>query len=169
MLLEYPDDISARSLSTQYMLGGSVLVAPVFDQPKHNIYLPEGSWIDLETGERMCGGRWIVYPKNIEVIPMFLRENTMMPMLADAPDHITDEVFKDLTLVMNVTDNLSQCYYDDGIFGECTASLTDGVLSITLEEIPAVNFRVYAGSEIRKAMVNGEEKPVSMDGNTYVF
>jgi alpha-D-xyloside xylohydrolase len=113
------------------MLGGSLLVAPVFDQQKHHIYLPEGSWVDLETGNRLSGCRWITYPKNIEVIPMFLRENTMIPMLAEAPEHITDEVFKDLTLVMNITDNLCQNYYDDGISGKCSASLCDGILSIT--------------------------------------
>ena len=151
------------------MLGNSILVAPVFDQPRHNIYLPQGSWIDLETGERLCGGRWIVYPKNIEVIPMFLRENAMIPMLAQAPEHITDETFKDLTLVMNVTDHLCQSYYDDGISGKCTAYLKDGVLSITLEDVPAASFRVYAGASVQKVLVNGAEKTFAMDGSIYVF
>ena len=169
MLLEYPDDITVRSLSTQYMLGNSMLVAPVFDQPRHNIYLPQGSWIDLETGERLTGGRWIVYPKNIKIIPMFLRENAMIPMLAEAPEHITDETFKDLTLVMNITDQLCQNYYDDGISGKCTACLKDGVLAITVEDIPAAAFRVYAGTDVQKVIVNGVEKPFAMDGCTYIF
>jgi hypothetical protein len=100
---------------------------------------------------------------------MFLRENTMIPMLAEAPEHITDETFKDLTLVMNVTDQLCQNYYDDGISGKCMACLKDGVLSITLEDIPAAAFRVYTGTEVQKVIVNGEEKSFAMDGQICVF
>lgn len=157
MLLEYPDDLTVRDLSRQYMLGGSILVAPVFDQQKHHIYLPKGSWIDLETGARMEGG-WIIYPKQIDVIPMFLRENTMIPMLQTAPDHIEDRNFTDLTLVVNIVDTMEQAYYDDGVEGNFRATLKDGMLDMVLTDIPAVSFRVYSPAEITEVWVNGEKK-----------
>ena len=108
MVLEYPEDMNVRNISTEYMLGGSVLVAPVFDQQKHYVYLPEGSWVDLETKERICGNKWINYPQQIDVIPMFLRENTMMATLKDVPEHIADENFSGLELVMNITDSIDR-------------------------------------------------------------
>jgi len=168
MLLEYPDDMTVRSLSTEYMLGSALLVAPVFDQPKHHIYLPEGSWVDLETGERISGGRWIVYPQKIDVIPMFLRENAMIPMLKKAPDHIGDENFKDLVLIMNLKDTLEQRYFDDGVEGLCRAELTEGSLTVTTKDIPTAELRIYAAEEIREATINGTVRPVRRDGHTYI-
>ena len=168
MLLEYPEDLSARDLSHQYMLGGSLLVAPVFDQQKHRIYLPEGSWVDFETGKRYTGSRWITYPKNIEVIPMFLRENSCVPMLKKAPRHIADENFADLQLVMNIRDNLDQVYYDDGVEGHIRAVLKNGVLDITLTDIPADSFTVYAAEAITSVTVNGETRPFRMEEGCWI-
>ena len=168
MVLEYPDDLSARNIDTQYMLGGSLLVAPVFDQQKHHIYLPEGSWVDFETGKRVNGGRWIVYPKYIEIIPMFLRENTVIPMLQTAPKHISDDNFENLELIINIVDQLEQTYYDDGVEGHIRATLQNGVLDITLKDIPAEAFRVYAPEEISAITVNGQAKAFFREENYYL-
>ena len=74
LLLEFPQDRNVRTIGTDYMLGEAVLVAPVFDQQEHAVYLPKGSWIDLEREARLDGG-WIVKEKRIDEIPLFLREN----------------------------------------------------------------------------------------------
>ena len=158
MVLEYPDDLSARNLDTQYMLGESLLVAPVFDQQKHHIYLPEGSWVDFETGERISGCRWITYPRNIEVIPMFLRENSVLPMLKTAPRHIGEDNFADLELVINIRDTINQTYYDDGVEGTFSAVLKNGLLEIITKDIPAESFRIYAAEEITAVSVNKEPR-----------
>ncbi|MBR1971854.1 MAG: hypothetical protein IKA16_00285 [Oscillospiraceae bacterium] len=163
MLLEYPGDRNVWNLSTQYMLGGNLLVAPVFDQPRHHIYLPKGSWVDLETGARVTGGDWITYPKQIDVIPLFLRENTMLPLLKTAPLHIEDKNFEDLELVLNITDTIDQPFYDDGVEGHFRSTLRDGRLDITVQSIPAGHFRIYAPTEIRELWVNGELRTTCMD------
>src|SRR5665648_759059 len=50
MLLEFPQDRSAASVDTQYMLGESLLVAPVFSADGVvEYYLPEGTWTHLLT------------------------------------------------------------------------------------------------------------------------
>ena len=169
MLLEFPEDPTTQNISTQYMLGGSLLVAPVFDQPRHRIYLPEGSWIDFETGDRISGGKWIVYPQNIEVIPMFLRQNSMLPMLKKAPLHIEDRNFSDLELVINIADTMEQAYFDDGVEGRFRAVLADGVLTMELTEIPAVSFRIYAASDVSRILVNGEEKAFHTEGGCFII
>ena len=167
MLLEYPNDLNVCNLSTQYMLGGSVLVAPVFDQKKHNVYLPKGSWIDLETGRRLEGNAWIEYPQKIDVIPMFLRENTMMATLKKVPEHISEENFQGLEIVMNITGTIDQDYFDDGVEGKFHATVKDGTLEITLRDIPAESFKIYADTEISKVIVNGQARSVTKCANVF--
>ena len=168
MLLEFPEDLTTRNISTEYMLGVGVLVAPVFDQPKHHVYLPEGSWIDLETGNRIQGGRWITCPKDIEVIPLFLRQNSMIPMLKTAPMHIADRNFEDLELIVNIADTMEQAYYDDGVEGSFRAILKDGVLTMDITDIPATAFRIYAASTVSRIIVNGEERAFRKEENCYL-
>lgn len=156
MLLEFPEDLSARSVSSQYMLGGSILVAPVFDQQKQHVYLPAGSWVDLETGRRVEGGSWIACERDIYVIPMFLRDNSVIQRLQKAPDHIGDCAFNNLEIVMNLTGCLNQKYYDDGVEGQICAKLTGKQVEITVKQIPVKNFRIYSNVAICKATVNGE-------------
>ena len=168
MLLEYPEDLTARNLSTQYMLGSSLLVAPVFDQRKHMIYLPQGSWVDLETGERLCGSRWVEYPKQIDVIPLFLRENTMIPMLDTAPDHIDGSLFQDLTLILNLTGKLEQAYTDDSVSGCCHAEYNNGTICIRTENIPANKFVIYCDREVAHLVINGNPTNFRMDAQKII-
>lgn len=169
MLLEFPEDLNTRNLSTEYMLGSSLLVAPVFDQPRHHIYLPRGSWIDLETGSRVEGNAWITYPKQIDVIPLFLRENSMMPMLKEAPLHIEDKNFEDLELVVNIVSTMDQTYFDDDVEGIFRACLKDGVLELTTENIPVAAFRIYAAENVGQVFVNGEERDFHQNGNCMII
>ncbi len=168
MLLEFPEDLTTRNISTEYMLGAGVLVAPVFDQPKHHVYLPEGSWIDLETGARLEGGRWITCPRDIEVIPLFLRQNSMIPMLKTAPMHIADLNFEDLELIVNIAGTMEQAYYDDGVEGSFRAMLKDGILTMDITDIPATAFRIYAASTVSRIIVNGEERAFRKEKNCYL-
>ncbi len=167
MLLEFPEDPNTRDMAQQYMLGSSLLVAPVFDQPKHQVYLPRGSWIDLNTGRRLEGNAWITCPKEIDVIPLFLRKNAVLPMLQTAPLHIDDENFRDLELVMNITDSMEQPFYDDGVEGLLRATLREGLLEITLRDIPASRFRIYAPGNISRITLNGEPREFYKDGNCW--
>lgn len=167
MILEYPEDWNVRNLSSEYMLGGSVLVAPVFDQQVHHIYLPAGSWIDLENGQRQNGNRWIVYPKQIDVIPMFLRENTAMMKLKEVPSHIADENFRDMEIVMNLTDTIEQDYFDDGVEGHLSASIRDGRVEVATREIPAAHFTIYTDGKITGLVVNGETRKLTKCEHAY--
>ena len=81
MPFEFPDDPGCRYLDMQYMLGNSLLVAPIFnDLSVGEFYLPEGRWINLLDNEILEGGRW--YRKTYDYLhmPLFVRENTLLPM-----------------------------------------------------------------------------------------
>jgi len=72
-----PNDKVAHAIGDQFMLGESILIAPILkkDQTTRNIYLPDGNWKD-SNGISYKGPIWINdYPVPLGVIPYFLNEN----------------------------------------------------------------------------------------------
>ena len=60
MVLEFPNDPSCEYLDRQYMLGDSILAAPVMNKDGIvNYYLPKGTWTHLFSGKIVCGGKWL--------------------------------------------------------------------------------------------------------------
>lgn len=79
MLLEFPQDPAAEMLDRQYMLGDSILVAPVFsEQGDVSYFLPEGKWTHLLTGEAVAGGKWRKENYDFMSLPLFVRENSIL-------------------------------------------------------------------------------------------
>ncbi|MDE7353832.1 MAG: hypothetical protein K2O06_12405 [Acetatifactor sp.] len=169
MVLEYPEDLNVRNLSTQYMLGGALLAAPVFDQKVHNIYLPQGSFVELYTGKRIQGGRWIAPEKEIDKIPLYIRENSMIPMLKEAPMHIGEENFSHLQVVLNLTDSMTQPYYDDGVEGGMSARVENGVLTADIRGMDVDEIRAYLKDEIDRALINGTEWKIRKEDRYYTI
>ncbi|MCR5718030.1 MAG: alpha-xylosidase [Oscillospiraceae bacterium] len=59
MVLRYPDDPAVPYLDRQYLLGDSLLCAPVMNaEGTADVYLPAGIWTDILTGEQYEGGRF---------------------------------------------------------------------------------------------------------------
>jgi alpha-D-xyloside xylohydrolase len=81
MILEYPNDPGCRYLDRQYMLGGAILVAPVFN-PDHvaEYYLPDGKWTPLLGGKIVEGGKWRKETFDFHSLPLFVRENSVVPL-----------------------------------------------------------------------------------------
>lgn len=170
MLLEFQEDLTVRNVSSQYMLGGSLLVAPVFDQKKKlHVYLPAGSWIDFYSGERITGERWITCQISIDRIPLFIRENTCLPMLKEAPAHIAEENFTGLEILMNLTGEMTQCYYDDGVQGRIQGSLSGDTLEVITAEVEPESIKAYLPTEITRAVVNGMEWKLEKLTNAYMI
>ncbi|SCP98390.1 alpha-xylosidase [Anaerobium acetethylicum] len=81
MFVEFPEDRTCETLDKEYMLGDSLLVAPIFKKSgKVEYYLPEGSWINYITGEVLEGGRWIQEKHGYDTIPLMVRENSILPI-----------------------------------------------------------------------------------------
>ena len=85
----------------------------------------------------------------------------MMATLKDIPEHIEEENFHGLELVMNITNTIEQDYFDDGVEGKLSAVVRNGVLEIVVKDIPADHFRIYSDSEITKVTVNGQDREVN--------
>ncbi|MGZ7442253.1 alpha-xylosidase [Paenibacillus sp. TH7-28] len=79
MFLEFPDDPACDTLDRQYMLGDSLLVAPVFSEKGAvTYYLPEGNWTHLLTGEAVEGGKWRKENHDFFSLPLFVRPNSIL-------------------------------------------------------------------------------------------
>lgn len=80
MALEFEDDLNCRYLDRQYMLGDAFLVAPVFsEEGEVQYYLPEGTWTNYLTGETAEGGCWRKEKHEYLSIPLWVRENSIIP------------------------------------------------------------------------------------------
>ncbi|MFI7386182.1 alpha-xylosidase [Streptomyces sp. NPDC049813] len=100
MILEFPDDPTARSLDRQYMLGPDLLVAPVFSaEGDVEFYLPAGTWTHLLTGERVQGPAWRRETHGYDSLPLYVRPGAALPFGADEqrPD---GDWTTDLTLLL---------------------------------------------------------------------
>jgi alpha-D-xyloside xylohydrolase len=90
MVLEFPDDRTAVTVQTQYLLGDRLLVAPVFrDDGRADFYLPQGIWTHALTGERLAGPAWHRETYGFDSLPLFVRPGTVLPWGArqDRPDY----------------------------------------------------------------------------------
>lgn len=81
MILEFPEDPACAYLDRQYMLGPSMLVAPVFaGDGTVSYYLPKGSWTNFLTGERVEGGCWRNETHGYKSIPLMVRPHSVIPV-----------------------------------------------------------------------------------------
>ncbi len=57
MFVEFPDDPGAWYCEDQYMFGSQILVAPLMESGnERTVYLPQGKWVDYQTGEVYASG-----------------------------------------------------------------------------------------------------------------
>ena len=77
LFYDFPEDAKAWETEDQYMFGPDVLVAPVLyaEQRKRQVYLPEGTWKHLFTGEVYEGGKAYEVAAPLANIPVFVRNN----------------------------------------------------------------------------------------------
>lgn len=79
MVLEFTDDPACDCLDRQYMLGDSLLVAPIFSTDGHvTYYVPKGTWTNYLTGNKIKGGRWVKEYHNYMSIPLLVRPNSII-------------------------------------------------------------------------------------------
>lgn len=101
MVIEFTQDKNCAYLDKQYMLGDSLLVAPIFNENSMaEYYLPEGTWTNFLTGEQREGGKWYSEEHGYLSIPLYAKEGTIVAVGAkndgpvyDFADGVTYRVF----------------------------------------------------------------------------
>lgn len=101
MILEFSDDPSCPYVDRQYMLGDTLLVAPIFSNTGEvSYYLPQGRWTNFLTGEPVKGGKWVRERHGYFTLPLMVRENSVLAVGSnnqrpdyDYADGVTFHVF----------------------------------------------------------------------------
>ena len=114
MVLEFENDPVCQYLDRQYMLGDSLLVAPIFnDRGEAYYYLPEGTWTNYLTGETVEGGVWRKEHHDYMSIPLWARENTILSVNYGLK-HAADSYKEGLELkVIGLKDQAETTVYED--------------------------------------------------------
>ena len=136
MLMDFPADPELQGVSDQYMMGDNVLVAPIIvetasrnrvsaastetrsgnGEATRTVYLPAGAWRDFWTGTQHVGKRRITVTVPLDRIPLFVKEDTILP-LAHPTLHTDDPASWRLTaLVFGDVPQPARLYEDDGKF-----------------------------------------------------
>ncbi|MCI2957622.1 alpha-xylosidase [Agromyces atrinae] len=98
MQLAFPGDPAVTHLERQYMLGGDLLVAPVFSADGDvQYYLPAGEWTNYLTGERATGGSWRRETHGFDSVPLWVREGAVL--VTGSRDDRPDYDYRDDALV----------------------------------------------------------------------
>jgi hypothetical protein len=124
MYYDYPKEKIAYNLKNQYMFGDEMIVAPVTHPlgqdakgmdnlyTTQKIWLPEGKWIEWQSGSILTGGRTIERPFCLEEIPVYVKAGAIIPMQQDI-NNTADEKKDYLILNIFPGDSGRAKIYDD--------------------------------------------------------
>ena len=87
------DKPEAYDVKTQYMFGKNLLVSPIIRRSDRrtglawaDVWLPDGEWTDIFTGNRYNAGKYRVY-RPLHQMPVFAKEGAIVPMYALGDDN----------------------------------------------------------------------------------
>jgi alpha-D-xyloside xylohydrolase len=85
LFFEFPNDRTSWLIEDEYMLGASLLVAPLFEESnRRQVYLPPGMWIDYQTSKIYQGERWHNISAGEIPIILLVRNNSVIPHVKPA-------------------------------------------------------------------------------------
>lgn len=141
LVFHYESDPEARNCNSEFLVGEHLLAAPVVNQGERTklVYLPEGTWYDYETGERLEGCQWIVKDVPLENCPVYVKAGTILPVWPQmnyvgeksADKVLYLEVFPGEGSYEHYLDNGENFEYQLGAYNQYCCKLTcDGSLTI---------------------------------------
>ena len=114
----WPNQEEAYLVKNQYLFGPSLMVCPITAPPDasgistRKIWLPDGIWTDIFTGEILPGGHHTV-SRAQHSIPVFAKQGAILP-LQDMPGNFCGNPEKLVLNVFNNGDGSYRLYEDDG-------------------------------------------------------
>jgi len=136
MLLDFPEDPACDMLDRQYMLGDSLLVAPVFrEDGQVQYYLPEGRWTNILSGKTVEGGKWRNETHDYFNLPLMARPNSLIPVGSNnsVPDY---DLANDVTIhLFELSDGANATVNIPGLDGrtELSVSVTRSGSTLAVE------------------------------------
>lgn len=101
MLFHHPDDKMCWHIDDQYYFGDDFLVAPVMNSAnKRDVYLPDGGWVNLFTGEEFKGEQWLKdFECPMEEMPVWVKKGAIISVY---PHHVSNTEEIDLSKSENL-------------------------------------------------------------------
>jgi alpha-D-xyloside xylohydrolase len=108
LFFEYPNDPTSWTIEDEYLLGASLLVAPLFTDSatSRRVYLPPGTWIDYQSRRVYAGARWHEIAAGTVPIVLLVKDHTVLPHVAVAQNTATID-WKNVELRTFSTDGTS--------------------------------------------------------------
>lgn len=113
MVLEYQEDPNTFDKDQQYLLGGELLVAPVFSETGEvSVYLPRGGWVDFWSDAVHEGPTTLRYKADLRTLPLFVKANAIIPMGPETSS-VEDVPVDPLTLRVYCQSHAEFVFHDD--------------------------------------------------------
>jgi alpha-D-xyloside xylohydrolase len=95
LAMDWPEDVAAHKVDDAYLMGDSLLVAPMFaGQTERKVYLPAGEWFDFHTRRPLAGGQTHTVAADLQTVPMFVRGGSIVPLAEPVAAVAADTVFR---------------------------------------------------------------------------
>lgn len=123
MFVEFPEDRACEPLDKQYMLGDTLLAAPIFKESGEvEYYLPKGRWYNLLTAQTVEGGTWRKETHDYFTMPLLVKPNSILVVgsTVDKPDY---DYCDGLTFYLSL--------FEDGAEGETAVTDLQGATVMT--------------------------------------
>ncbi len=116
LFMDFPHDEKVANIADEYMFGPALLVAPVVEQgaTSREVYLPAGSdWYNYWTNEKVHGGQTITAKAPIDIIPLFVKAGSILPMGAAVESTHDDQPIMKVKVYAGASTDFT-LYKDDG-------------------------------------------------------
>ena len=115
LVLHYTNDPETYNLNGEFLVGENLLVAPVLEQgaTKKMVYLPEGTWYDYWTKEKIEGKQWILRDAPLDVCPMYVKEGSIIPMY-EVMQYVGEKPYTTLKLLTTPGVSSYEHFQDNG-------------------------------------------------------
>jgi alpha-D-xyloside xylohydrolase len=171
LILEYQDDENVRSLDDEYLFGDSFLVAPIMDETgSRRVYLPQGLWTEYWTQRSLSGGRWISVDAPLDTLPLYVRENAIIPM-GPVLNYVDEKPVDPLTLDLYpaVPGQVQFTLKQDTTLGELKMAVNRRTVEVTLSGVAADTEIRLRNVKEEDIMVNEKPAKFLKEGNVLVI
>ena len=169
LVMDFPQDETARKLTDEYMFGRALLVAPIthYKARSRRVYLPkEALWYDFWTGKAMAGGAQKV-DAPYDSLPLFVRAGSILPFgpelqyIGEKPqDPITLYVYAGADGGFTLYEDDGLTYdYEKGAFSEIPIHWDDAAKTLTIGGRKG-SFKGMLGKRTFRVVLVSREYPV---------
>lgn len=163
LVMEYPDDRTVRDMDLEYFLGDTLLAIPVFDQDRFEAWLPEGNWADFHSGKITAGGRWIRIKPQPERIPVYIKEESVIPMLMQVPEDL-EAPYGAMELRVHLNSEIREKFFDDGREYSFEARMV-GTQIMIITDFPVERMIISTMHEVSSVSINNSGVEIKAAGD----